>query len=142
MKKIIILVLMTLLCLGCLGCTKHPEGWEKADSLDTYITNYNDVEDILCEKFNVDSVTLKQRDDICSDVGTLENFGNGHYQCIVNNVAVTINCQDHIANYVYIDTLGGFETATAIQERETAYEEYLNACIQEETEGISGGSQV
>jgi len=111
MRKIISIMLVTI-CLVCVGCTKHPDGWKKAESLDTYITNYNEVEDILCEQFNTDSVTLKQNDDICSEVDSLANFGNGHYFFTVNGVECSVGCEDHIAYYVYIDTLGSFNTPT------------------------------
>lgn len=109
MKKIVSTILMVLfLCLMCLGCTKHPDGWKKAKSLDEYITNYAEVEAYLCEQFNIDHISIRQRDDINSDVDTLEQFGNGYYYFTVDGVECSVGCTDHIAQEVYIDSIGSY----------------------------------
>ena len=100
------------LCLICLGCTQHPDGWKKAKSLDKYITNYEEVETILCEQFNTTTVSIRQNGDIITDVDTLEQFGNGTYFFTFNDINCSVKCVDHIAQFVYIDSIGVIYTPT------------------------------
>ena len=70
--------------------------------LPQYITNYNEVETIIKDEFNSSQLEIVEDVMDDNDLASIKEFGTGYYKLLVNNVNVTVYCEDFIALRVYI----------------------------------------
>ena len=95
MRKLLCVLLTTMLIFVMCGC--------ETSGLENYVTNSDEVTVILQEKFGTDKLTYKNTTSK-NDEATLKQFGNGQYSMTVNDIAVVVSCEDHIAMTVFIKT--------------------------------------
>lgn len=93
MKKLICIFMLCIMILSLCACSNKSK-------LAKYVTNYDEVVTKLEEDFN-SKVKIRDNEQQNS-IQTLEQFGNGTYYIFVNDILVTVLCEDHIATgYTY-----------------------------------------
>ena len=97
-KKSTIIFVLTILTsiLFVSGCT----GKSAKNTLSQYITNYDEVNTILCEELNATEIKTSQSNNFTSDINTLEAFGNGNYWITANDIDFGVHCENHIATII------------------------------------------
>ena len=95
MKRILIIIILCL-SLSLCACTKETIQLEK------YITNADQVYTILYQYFNTTELTITESD-------YNEECGTEQYFFYVNGVSVTITCEDHIAYWCFIESIGDIQ---------------------------------
>ena len=106
MRKLLCVLLTTMLIFVVCGC-----GSQKS-KLENYVTNYDEVVTLIQKQFGSDKVTItdwkpdKEHRDagwqniIDKDMKSIEQFGNGKWYLLVNDINVDVNIQDHIATSI------------------------------------------
>ena len=71
--------------------------------LENYVTNYDEVITIIQDEFKDTNLKIKDGEQQ-SDEATMKQFGSGFWLLSVNDVVVSVRCEDHIACYVSYKT--------------------------------------
>lgn len=97
MRKLLCVLLTTMLIFVMCGC-----GNSKS-KLEDYITNYDEVIAIIQDEFKDTNLKIKDGEQQ-PDEATMKQFGSGFWLLAVNDVVVSVRCEDHIACYVSYKT--------------------------------------
>ena len=100
MKNLLIGISLVVLAFCLCSCGKDTPN---TSGLEQYVTNSEEVTAIIKSQFGTEDLTYE---DVTTEStkATLSQFGNGTFAMQVNGVTVTVNCQNHIATLVYINT--------------------------------------
>ena len=98
MRRIIAIIVTISVLMICLcGCSNNKS------KLEDYITNYEEVIAIIQDEFNDTNLKI-QDEEHQSDEATMKQFGSGFWLLSVNDITVSVRCEDHIAYYVSYKT--------------------------------------
>lgn len=117
MRKIITSILIITMAVICLcGCSPKSK-------LENYVTNYDEVVTLIQEQFGSDKVTIADwkpdkehrdagwQDDIDREKKSIEQFGNGKWYLMVNDINVTVNIENHLATTIVYNNGSGIVIA-------------------------------
>lgn len=101
-----ILIIALAFCLCGCGGDKSETSAANTSGLEQYVTNSDEVTAIIQERFGTEDLTYEDVT-MDSNKATLSQFGNGNFAVKVNGINVTVNCYNHLATRVHINTGAG-----------------------------------